>query len=197
MGVFRIARIFTYDHNDYWMQPISAVYSDGRVVVPTQNEAESLYQEGYGSRLESRLLILEPFEALYHVERGKVAVIDEASQEKLTFRELLSRFSKTDRDIWTRYIVYRDLRTRGFVARKSEGEGVEFSVYKRGMFRKQPPSYNVYTISEGSPETFEHMEEVLEKTEEQGRSLRLTVVDRRGEVVYYTLSEMGFTRDEG
>lgn len=175
------------------MELFSVVYTEKEIVVPAQNEANSLYQDGYGSLLkERRLLTLQPFEALYLVEKMKIAVIDEASREKMVFRNLLWKFSAEDPVIWTRYIVYRDLRSRGFVARKGPGLGVDFLVYERGSYGKKTPRYLVYTIWEGSQEPVEHLGEILDVAEKTDKILRLAVVDRRGEIVYYTLSEMEF-----
>jgi len=175
------------------MEIISAVYTKGRVAVPALNEANSLYQDGYGSLLgDGRLLTLKPWEALYLVERIRIAVIDEESRRKLVFQELLWRFSSVDLHIWTRYLVYRDLRTRGFVVRDGLGLGVDFLVYERGSYGRRPPRYLVYAVWEGDPESIRHLGEVLGAAEADGRTLRLAVIDRRGEVVYYTLSEMEF-----
>jgi tRNA-intron endonuclease len=181
------------------METISAVYTEDGIVVPAQNEANSLYQDGYGSLLaDRRLLTLKPFEALYLVERGKITVIDEKSRGRLVFQELLWRFSAEDPVIWTRYVVYRDLRTRGFVARDGPGLGVDFLVYERGSYGKRLPRYLIYSISEGNQEPLRHLGEILSHAEESNKILRLAVIDRRGEIVYYTLSEMEFgARAEG
>ena len=172
------------------MELFNAVYTDKGIVVPAQSEANSLYQDGYGSLLEDRrLLKLQPFEALYLAEKMKIAVIDEESKEKLVFQKLLWTFSTEDPMIWTRYIVYRDLRSRGFVARKGPDLGVDFLVYERGLYGKKAPRYLVYTVWEGSKEPVDHFSEILSVAEKTDKILRLAVVDRRGEIVYYTLSE--------
>ena len=179
------------------METISAVYTEERVVVPARNEADSLYQDGYGSFLrDGRLLTLRPWEALYLVERMRIAVIDEESHHKLVFQELLWRFSAEDPLMWTRYLVYRDLRSRGFVVRDGPGLGVDFLVYERGSYGKRPPRYLIYAVWEGAPESIRHLCEALKAAEADGQILRLAVVDRRGEVVYYTLSEREFTELE-
>ena len=179
------------------METISAVYTEGRVAVPARNEASSLYQDGYGSLLgDGRLLTLKPVEALYLVEKMRIAVIDEESRRKLVFQELLWRFSSKNPLIWTRYLVYRDLRSRGFVVRDDPGLGVDFLVYERGAYGKRPPRYYVHAVWEGSPEPIRRLCEVLEAAGESSRTLRLAVIDRRGEVVYYTLSEREFEKQE-
>jgi tRNA-intron endonuclease len=172
------------------MGPISAVYSEGKVVVPTTNEASSLYQDGYGSMLpEGGALTLQTFETLYLVEIGKLITVDETSHERLVFQELLKKFSTGDPHTWIRYIVYRDIRTRGFVTKKGWGTGIDFLVYERGSYGKKTPSYLVYAVWEGNPEPIDRLNEVLTIAEKKEKILRLAVVDRRGEVVYYTLTK--------
>jgi len=179
------------------MEPISAVYTAPGIVVPAWNEANRLYQDGYGSLMkDSRVLSLQPFEALYLVERQKISIIEEQTKERLVFRELLQKFSEDDPDIWTRYIVYRDLRTRGFVAKGGEGPGIDFLVYERRSYGKKVPRYLIYTVWEGSKVPVERLGKVLDEATESEMILRLAVVDRRGEIVYYTLSNMDFDERE-
>jgi len=178
------------------METISAVYTEDVVVIPARNEADSLYQDGYGSFLESGVLLtLKPFEALYLVERGKIAVIDEGSRRRLVFRELLKRYSIDDLHVWNRYLVYRDLRSRGFVVKDGPGRGVDFLVYERGSYGRRLPRYIVYAIWEGAPESIDHLRGILEAAKGEDRTLRIAVVDRRGAIVYYTLSEMDFMEE--
>ena len=172
------------------METISAVYTATGIVVPARNEADCLYQEGYGSLMrESRVLFLHPFEGLYLVEHQKVSIIEEQTRYRLVFRELLHKFSEEDPDIWTRYIVYRDLKARGFVVKGGKGPGLEFLVYERGSHGKKVPRYIVYTVWEGSKVSVRHLGKVLDEATKSCKILRLAVVDRRGELIYYTLSE--------
>ena len=178
------------------MEAINGVYTGDEIVVPAWNEANSLYQDGYGSLLrDMRVLALEPFEAMYLVERQRLAVIDEGTRERLVFRELLQRFSESDPHLWTRYIVFRDLRTRGFVARSGASPGIDFLVYERGSFGKKTPTHSVRAVWEGSHEAIGKLGEVLDSVGEAGRDLKLAVIDRRGEVVYYSLDDASFTED--
>jgi len=173
------------------MQPFTAVLTERGVVVPMRSEADSLFNDGYGTREGSEALTLGPCETLYNMYRGKLALVDEYANEMLSFQEALMLFTKDDQSIWTKFLVYRDLRTSGFVARKAK-DTENFVVYEQGMYRKQPPSYHVRIISEGRPEKIEAVIEDMNKTEERGREFKLAVVDRRGEIVYYGLSEKIF-----
>jgi tRNA-intron endonuclease len=170
------------------VQQAKAVYAGHRIVVPTQSEADSLQQDGYGQK-QNRELTLTPSEALYLVEKERLAVIDEDEKKILSFQEILSRELAKDDLLWTKYIIYRDIRGRGFVVKTSTDKGTTFLVYERGTYSKKPPCYEIHTIYEGMNETIGDLEQVLQSTKKTDRSLKIAVIDRRGEVVYYSLDE--------
>ncbi|MBS7631502.1 hypothetical protein KEJ47_08030 [Candidatus Bathyarchaeota archaeon] len=180
---------------DEVLEQIGAVYSNKRILIPSLSEANSLYQDGFGSMLEGNMLVLRPIEALYLTERERITVIDKDNRVKMTFQDILQRFSEEDWLLWTRYIVYRDLRSRGFVVREIPGDDIRFHVYERGSYGKKPPRYAVYTISEGISEPLDHLYGILASAEMENKILRIAVIDRRGEIVYYTLSEINFEKD--
>jgi tRNA-intron endonuclease len=175
------------------MEPISAIFTFNGVIIPSINEANSLYQNGYGSMLkENRILNLQPSEVLYLLEHQKISVIDEESKVRLFFQELVQKYSEEDKDIWTKYVVYRDLRNRGFTVKEGNGPSVDFLVYERGSYGKKMPRYRIYTVWEGSSEPVESLGKILDESTNKNQILRLAVVDRRGEIIYYTLSDMEF-----
>lgn len=186
---------------------IRALYIDGAILIPDFNEANSLHQDGYGS-FKHRQLSLTPCEALYLLDRNRIEVYDERGV-KLGFKELLRSLSSrcglwnrlrvlvrnllgrpsTSTSLWIRYLIYRDLRMKGYVVRE---EAHLLLVYERGSYPRAPPSYEVYPIPEGAPQPIRRLMEALKRAEKGGRTLKIAVVDRRGEVVYYTLREMDF-----
>ncbi|MFC1803473.1 hypothetical protein ACFL0D_05845 [Thermoproteota archaeon] len=167
------------------MESFKAVYTNDEIIVPTKSEADSLYQDGYGVR-RNNVHYLRGVETLYNVERGKLNVVDEYTNQTLNFQQLLYFLSREDPNLWTNFIVYKDLRTRGFII---EINKQDFRVYERGDFGKKPASYQIKIISEGKPETIENLLEELVSVEETSLSMKVAVVDRRGEIVYYGLEE--------
>lgn len=173
------------------MLPITAVLSQGEIIVPAQSDADSLYQDGYGFRSNSEH-ILHPEEALFHVDRKKIAVIDEVSNKHLKFDELLGIFSRNTPTLWTRFIVFKDLRTRGFIIKIDEDK---FKVYERGADRKKKPNYLIHVFSEGKPQKLSEFLDELSLAESYGYEMKAAVVDRRGELVYYTVKETGLEKE--
>ena len=126
------------------------------------------------------------------MEKGKISVISESTKFKLVFRELFWVFSSFDSNLWIRFVVYRDLRTRGFILKTGLGPKMSFLVYQRGGYGKKPPKYVIHALWEGLQESIKDLDVMLKLSEKEERILKLAVVDRRGEIVYYTLSEIDF-----
>jgi len=174
------------------MSPIYSVLSDGKIIVPTQREADHLHSDGYGIRRDTNTLSLMPYEVLYLVEKNKIAVVHEKNREKILFKEILHKFNKKDPGILSRFLVYKDLRERGFVPQEGFGYGIDFFVWKRGKYHEDEPAYLIYVISEGSPIEIGKLKDLTVKAKDKEKILKLAVLDRHGEVIYYNLQKMNF-----
>ena len=163
-----------------------AYLSDGKVIVPDGRESDELARRGYGSK-SSEGLILEPWEALYLVEKGRIEVQEGPGGPIVDFQELLRFFKARDEWIWAKFLIYRDLRERGYVVKKGFGPGLTFRLYDRGDYGKKPAKFLVYGILEGSPVKVSDLEEAMREAQASDKELILAVVERRGEVIYYSL----------
>jgi len=168
-----------------------ARWLDGRVLVEKGEYLDSLAQRGYGMTEEGGRLALSPEESLYLVAEGKMTVKDKDDREP-AFRELAEAFLRKDAEVWTRYLVFRDLRSRGYVVKEGYGLGLDFRVYDRGTYGKEPAKLIVVGVSEGKPLRIDALVENLKMTQSSKKELVLAVIDRRGEVVYYAVSPLGF-----
>jgi tRNA-intron endonuclease len=170
-----------------------AILRNGKVVISSSEQAKSLHDNGYGTLDESKEnLTLSSVEALYLLEEKRIRIIEEASGQTISLSQLVDEFKASDEIVWTKYLIYQDLRRRGYVVRDGFGYGVDFRVYERGGFGDQAAKYIAYGILEGTPTPIETIREVLRFAQNMKRELILAVVDRRGEVVYYSISQLTF-----
>lgn len=170
---------------------VKAVLKEGRVLVPSQEEAEYLGQGGYGTPSESGTgSVLHSYEALYLLAEGRATVTEGEGGVEMGFQTLLERLREHDDEAWTRYLIYRDLRSRGYVVRDGYGFGFDFRLYGRGEYGERPAKHIVYGIREGKPAPLERLNEILRFAQSVRKGLVLAVVDRRGEVVYYSISQL-------
>jgi len=176
---------------------VKALFKEGRVLIPSREGANKIYGMGFGSMLESdEGLTLSPCDALYLVEKGKIDVVDASDGSKLSFNDLLSRFMEVDERVWTKYLIYRDLRLKGYVVRDGVGLGIDFQVYGKGEFGKSLPRYIVVGLCEGESRPISEIVRAVEEAETLGKELKLAVLDRRGEVVYYTVRRIDPSSEE-
>jgi len=176
---------------------VKALFKEGRILIPSREGANKIYGMGFGSMLESdEGLTLSPCDALYLVEKGKIDVVDASDGSKLSFNDLLSRFMEVDERVWTKYLIYRDLRSKGYVVRDGVGLGIDFQVYGKGEFGKSLPRYIVVGLCEGESRPISEIVRAVEEAEALGKELKLAVLDRRGEVVYYTVRRIDPSSEE-
>jgi len=170
---------------------IKAFLKEEGVFVPSSEDVESLSSRGYGTPTEKGLM-LRFYEALYLLSKNVIEVKDEENQGSLTVQDLLERFRSVEEDAWVRFLIYRDLRSRGYVVREGFGLGIDFRVYERGEYGKDTADYLIFGIREGQPVRVEELARTLEYTQNLKKRLILAVLNRRGEVVYYSLSRLAF-----
>jgi tRNA-intron endonuclease len=129
---------------------------DDHVIV--EEGADEVYEHGYyGSFDEDRKLMLSPVESLLLLERGRLNITADDETDAFTFDKILTYFLKNDPQIWTRYLVYRDLRSRGYIVRSGLGDPIHYRIYPR----------------------------VTRQARNVRKKLVLAVVDNVGEVTYY------------
>jgi len=168
---------------------IEASLRENDVMVSSPEGIEGLSQRGYGVS-ENGKLTLTFYEALFLLSKEIIEIEDEETGEKVGFQDLLKRFQSADENAWVRYLIYRDLRSRGYVAREGFGLGIDFRVYERGEYGKETAKYLIFGIQEGQPVSVEELARALGYVQSLKKKLVLAVINRRGEIVYYSLSQL-------
>ena len=166
-----------------------ALVSKG-VRVTEQSSIDALSSRGYGT-LEEKVFTLAFSEALYLQDKGMLEVKGEKS-EAVDFQSLLHCYEAQNENAWVNYIVYRDLRSRGYVVREGFGAGINFRVYERGAYGKDTAPYLILGTQEGKPLPINDLASVLQQCQSQKKELILAVMNRRGEIVYYSVSQLTF-----
>lgn len=165
--------------------------TDYRVAASDPGSNEWLATRGFGYEY-GNTRVLYPYEVLYLLSIGKLTMEnDGGGEEAKTFQDFLAKYKGQDSLIWTRYLIYRDLRSRGYVVREGYGLNIDFRVYERGEYGSHTSKYIVYGIIEGERVKFGVLSELLKRVQSLRKALILAVVDRRSEVVYYTVSRLG------
>jgi tRNA-intron endonuclease len=169
--------------------PVGASLKETVVTVSSPEGVEEFSSKGYGVTEDGKLC-LTFYEALFLLGKGAIEVEDEETGKKMAFQDLLKRFQSVDKDAWVRYLIYRDLRGRGYVAREGFGLGIDFRVYERGDYGRETAKHLIFGIQEGQPVTVETLARTQRYVQNLKKNLILAVINRRGEIVYYSLSQL-------
>ena len=168
----------------------SGVLVEKGVRIAEKSSIGALSQRGYGTA-ENDVFTLAFYEALYLLDKELLEVKDEKGKE-LGFQSLLQCYEKANENAWVNYLVYRDLRSRGYVVREGFGAGTDLRIYERGAYGKDTASYLVLGTQEGKPLPIDDLTKALRHCQSQKKELILAVMNRRGEIVYYSISSLQF-----
>jgi tRNA-intron endonuclease len=168
----------------------SGVQTEKGIIVAEQSSIDQLTSRGYGT-LENKVFTLTFFEALYLQDKG---MLEAKTKEGATvdFQGLLHCYETKNENAWVNYLVYRDLRSRGYVVREGFGAGIDFRIYERGAYGKDTAPYLILVTQEGKPLPINDLADALSKCQSQKKELILAVTNRRGEIVHYSVGEMHF-----
>jgi tRNA-intron endonuclease len=168
----------------------SGTISEKGITIVDKSSIDALSSRGYGTS-ENEVCTLTFYEALYLLDKGMLEVKNEKSKT-MDFQSLLQCYEAKNENAWASYLVYRDIRSRGYVAREGFGAGIDFRVYERGAYGKDTAPYLVLSTQEGKPLCVDDLASTLQQCQSQKKELILAVMNRRGEIVYYSLSQLAF-----
>jgi len=172
------------------VSPYSAFLGDNGVRVAERDRYGELEESGYGTR-EGRDLLLRDYEALYLLYSKKLDLEDKTGK-KVNFETLAEISQKKAGDSWTKFVIYRDLRSRGYVVREGFGFGTDLRVYERGDYPKKPAKYVVFALDEGIEKGMADLQKSVKEMAKMGKEAIIAVIERRGEVIYYKVSKARF-----
>lgn len=166
---------------------ISAQYFEDRITSSLDDVSRHYLRRGYGVLDETKNIVMYSIvEALFLLETGRMRLFDLQGVE-VNFDKLLKESSIKEPAIWRDYIVYRDLRKRNYVVKDGFSSDLRFRVFERGEYMEKPARYLIAVVYEGRDLPVEKLIEWLEICRNNKKELILAVVDRRNEVIYYTV----------
>ncbi|HUU48891.1 MAG TPA: tRNA-intron lyase [Nitrosopumilaceae archaeon] len=145
--------------------------------------------KGYGE-IENDKLFLKFFESLYLLYSDRLIL--KKGQKPIKFDDLLAICQKQDSESLTKFLIYRDLRTRGYVVKDGFGFGSDFRVYERGNFGEKGAKFLIFGLNEGQQEKMGTLQKKIEQITQMGKEPIIAVIERRGEIIYYKINRMNF-----
>jgi len=161
-----------------------------KVVVDDESSASQLYNRGRFGVIINRKLELSMIEALYLVERNSLEVMD-GRKKQVDYDAFLYKANKKEHDFWTRFCVYRDIRSRGYITKTALKYGADFRVYARGQEPgKAHAKWVLYAVSENDKFDWKRFAAMNRVAHSVKKRLMIGIVDDEGDVTYYQVSWM-------
>ncbi len=167
------------------IEKIAASFN-GENVFSNKKEAMALHaQSRFGEKKDGKI-IYSIYEALYLLEKGKLEVKD--GRKKIKFEKLLEIAREKDSQIRTKYIVFRNMRNRGFIVKTALKFGAEFRIYDRGIKPGQDHAkWILFPVSENAQLTWHGFSAKNRVAHSTKKNLLIGVVDEEEDVTYYEI----------
>lgn len=159
-----------------------------KTIVNENRDKDQLRNKGFGE-IFNQEYILSGLETLYLLSNNKIKLV---GKREYDFSSLLKIILKKDKKILTKYLIYRDLRSKGYVVKEGFGFGIDFRIYDRGDYGKRPSKYVSIGINEGLNIKSKDFVDTIDQIENMGKDAVIAVIERRGEVIYYKTTKMSF-----
>ena len=168
-----------------------------KVIITDKDCTEEFYRNSYIGTLEKNseegeILVLEPLEVLLLCERNRILLYkdNDKNSDLYDFEGLLIYFTQFDDKLWRKYIIYMDLRKRGYIVRAGYGEGIDFRVYKRGAdVEKDSAKFLIYPVFEGTPIDLKELDKMSRVAMSSRKDLIVATVDRLSKPIYYSVKK--------
>ena len=162
---------------------MNSILKDDRVIV-TDEHAHNLYNKRFYGNLTDLGLELSLIEALYLLKKEKIVIFDE---ENIIDSNNLTKIIK-DKHIYSHYLVYSDLRTRGYIIKTGFKYGSDFRIYERGHSPGDGhSSFLVKILSEEQNIKVTDFSSYVRVAHGVRKTLLLAVVDDEYDITYYNV----------
>ncbi len=170
---------------------VSAELSKEVVIAESNDLTRELYDKNrYGEPLEKNKFQYSLIEALYLIERGKLKVLDSKDKE-MSVDAFIKQAKKVEPNFWVRYVVFKDLRKRGYIVKTALKFGADFRVYDRGIKPGEDHAkWIVYPVHEGAALTWYEFSAKNRVAHSTRKRLLIACSDAEGDITYWEIRWM-------
>lgn len=164
---------------------MDAEFSEDLVTI-RDKKAVKIHEKSHYGKFYNGELHLSMLEALYLLEKEKIRIFYEGKEQELSLKDFWSIIH--DRGLLHKYVVYRDLRNRGYIVKTGFKYGSEFRLYERGKSPGQGHSdFLVKVVNENEIISISDFSSYVRVAHGVNKKLLLTVVDDEQDITYYNV----------
>lgn len=162
-----------------------------RVITESSDDAREFYnQSRFGILAENGKVELSLLEALYLMEKGRLVIKSETGRV-IAVEVYVKKARKEEPNFWIRYVVFKDMRNRGYIIKTALKFGADFRVYDRGVKPGEAHArWIVYPVHEASVFTWHEFSAKNRVAHSTKKRLLMAIVDDENDVTYYEIRWM-------
>jgi tRNA-intron endonuclease len=161
---------------------------ENKVLIESSRLRDQLSQKGFGELIE-RKLVLELKEAIYLIEKKKLKV--KKGRKVVSAAELLELGESIDKRFYSKYLVFKDLRDKGYVVKTGYKFGFDLRVYPKG--KKPGEAHTQWVVNVCTQDDAFSMPEISRMVRLSGNIntiLIQAVVDSEDDINYYEIKRI-------
>jgi len=165
------------------MEKIQAYLVSGRIS-STSKESFELFEKSRFGEKSSEKILYSLTEAFFLVEEKKMEIFKK--DKKMKEKEIEKEFEKLDKKFMTKYLVFKDLRKKGYIFKTALKFGAEFRVYERGVqIGEEHATWILFPVSETDKFSWHDFSAKNRIANSTNKKLLIGIVDEEGDVSYY------------
>ncbi len=165
---------------------IQAKFSGTRIYSSSE-EAFSLFEKSCLGEKKSGKIEYALVEAIFLLSENKMQVF--SGKKALNEEQLIKKLKKIDKKIEIKYIVFADLRKKGYIVKTALKFGAEFRVYNKGYKPGESHAkWILYSAKEHDSINWHDFAAKNRIAHSTNKSLLIGIVDEESDVSYYEVS---------
>ena len=161
----------------------------GDKITSTSMEAFSLFEKSsFGEKISSRIEY-SSFEALFLVETDKMQVF--SNSKPLSLDSIIKKLKRKDKNIESKFLVYSNLRNKGYILKTALKFGADFRVYNKGSRPGQSHApWLLFIAKDSKPLAWNEFAAKNRIAHSTNKKLMIALIDEESSISYYQVDWM-------
>lgn len=166
----------------------SATLVENRLIINDSDAVSKIHRKrGFGDLIDEKLY-LTVVEGLYLLERGMIKAF--FNDKEISFEELI-KLGSEEQNILGKYIVFKDLKEKGYHVKTAFKYGCAFRIY-RGSVEEEHADYIIDVFMEGEKIDANILAAHVRIAHSVKKDMIFTFINTNNNITYYLVKRMTF-----
>lgn len=154
-------------------------------ITSNSSEAHAIFHKSHFGEKIGEKILYSSSEAFFLTEQNKIQISD-FQNKPLTKNQLLKKLQRFDKNFALKYLVFKDLRTKGYIIKTALKFGTEFRVYDKN--KNSPHSkWLCYPVQENQSIKWQDVVARNRVAHSTKKNLLIAIVDEESDISYFEI----------